>query len=651
MPDKVNTRTKRLRILLPLLILAAAAALWVLFFENHSFAAAGREKTSMKTILLYGNDNPEDLKILRIRLDYFSGKGKYSLTEQNGCLLLRLPVPQNMNDDHLCECLEYFLTEPGPADIVCNYPDADFSFPFADFTLAKIDPASCVGTNTKNTEPEEIIREDADYNVPVLNMDESDARIFTLKLTKNVSAPVREKLDQGIPVYLIDNTVYREYDTNRLSSLGYRLAADPEDPCSFSITYGQTSILYGNEKLFAYNLQHESLSRPYNYYLQDEIEWTDPGSSNFSGVFQRSDEDLGDSWFFFEIQAYDLPSLDEQEAIDRFLARRLDYLESPYAIGHTSEGAICVKTSSDRINSNVLDLLITKDQYIILYAPSAEYSLFPEHANIQYSPDTGTIEVSLSEENMRELRENVSGFTQAQKTDIYLITESGPVARAELTLSADDDTLLFKDTIFLQENNGERDYTWFINLMQDSLESSGLDITGLNLNYYYRHTPGQDTYNDPAVFPLKKAELISVKDIEEKIQVILPQAEAELSDNLNTLIIKMNLKTDKTLPDRIFELAPPILQASSLENSFYWNLCLDLCEYTGNERAWLFFTRSPYGSDHDESGVYIQFSGYLYNGRMDQYADRILQLQEKDSFFKNLTLDPEYDRWILRDFD
>ena len=107
----------------------------------------------------------------------------------------------------------------------------------------------------------------------------------------------------------------------------------------------------------------------------------------------------------------------------------------------------------------------------------------------------------------------------------------------------------------------------------------------------------------------------------------------------------MNLEHGEDLPDKIYEYVPRLLEICSLKDSYYFCVRIYPCEYKEDERAWLVFSRST-----NEGNTDISFSGLFYNGRMDAYADRILELEKTNSFFRDMIIAPGYDGWKLRDF-
>lgn len=654
MQEAIKNHKKGFFILL--LVLAAAAAGAACFWIAGRKSSGSGDDLIMKSVILYGNDDPEDLVILKERLDIFADKGKYTLTQENGCLLLRLPIPRDQGRDYLIQSLEYFLIEPGMRSIICA-PPGESGYDNAYYTAASISPDTCTGTDTVNTDTSaEIGSEDADLKIPVLSTDEGASRYFIIRLEDNVSSIIHSVIDKGSVIALSGNNIYQDYDTNEYLRDGWELYADPDDPCAFYIEYDEMDFLYGHEDSLTCILQNDALSHPFNYIISDEVNWMEPGTGGSEGTFQRSEASLGDSWFFFETLPYRQPSADEREEFDRILARRLDYLESPYAIGHTPDGAVCVKTDSDRLNKNILDLLLADNDYIQLYIPSAEYRAQIEYADIRYNPDTAAIEITLPEESLQAMQDalqDISPISEAGSSDLYLITNSGPIARTELKIPASDETFVFKEMIFAPEDSAGTDLGWLADLLLDCVESSAPDLRNFSLNQYYRHEPGLDTYNDPDIFSFRNTGLFEIEETAEKIRDILPRADVSLSEYCSTLIVDMHLETDSSLPDRLFELAPRILEASSLDTSYYSTLQLNVCDERddmADERAWLLFKRENYGSDFTQDGVHIHFSGLLFNGRMDAYTDRILELLKTDSFFRKMIWIPEIDNWMLRDF-
>ena len=78
-----------------------------------------------KTFVIYGNEDPDDLEILKQRLDLFAGKNGYSLEQTAGTFTLRLPASLCRSSRLLSGCMTYFLISPSQMN--CTYDPPDIS--------------------------------------------------------------------------------------------------------------------------------------------------------------------------------------------------------------------------------------------------------------------------------------------------------------------------------------------------------------------------------------------------------------------------------------------------------------------------------------------------------------------------------------------
>lgn len=645
--ENTGTNKGRAKFYLVLLVIALAAASFALIYLSGKKAAdADSSGTDMKTIILYGNDDPADQNILKNRLNVFAGKGNFSLTEENGCLKLCLPFSKALTSSRIELLLEQFLIEPGPRYAACASPGVN-SYIESHYTVAAVTPEDIIGIDKTDISIDgNHLPTDEVLQVPVLKAGDAPLHSFCLKLKDSASFPLRRVLERGDNLYLENLSIYEDNITDRFKQEGWQLQGHPDDTDTFYIEYSDSDELCGNEKILEYNLTHESLSKPYNYCFLEEVEWADPDKSISHGVFQRSVNEIGDTWYFFQTVSSSALSADERTNVELLLCRRLDLLESPYAIGNTQQGDICVRIKSGRINERIINLLTGLDDRYRYYLkiPDTGYSLSPEYSKIQYDTGTSSFIVTLSDEDLGELEDKVKGCSEKAPIDLFLCTDDGPIARTSFSLPTKDNELSFHDTVFNRENGKNEDCSWFAALLGSNPDTD-FSFKHLGIVYYYRHETGTDIFNDPHSFPLKEKKIVSVEEIEKKIRQLLPKAEVGLSHDSYTLNIHMNLEHSENLPDRIYEYTPRLLEICSLKDSYYSNVRIYPCEYKGDERAWLVF-----GKHTKEGKTDISFNGYFYNGRMDAYADRILELEKTNSFFRDMIIDPRFNGWELRDF-
>ena len=585
-----------------------------------------------KTFVLYGNEDPDDLEILKQRLDLFAGKNGYSLEQTAGTFTLRLPASLCRSSRLLNGCITYFLVSPCHMNI--TYDPSDSSS-YSVYTAAKLTRENCLSMKVVELPVENEI--EAGDSLLTLDMDTPPSRRLILELSQETADSLRSLISCGGKLYIAENNIY----PNSLLFNSYGLEADPDESCLFYIDYNETDCLYNNENLFFFNLTHDPLAHPFRGYSVDEIVWEDPEENTTSGAYQCRTEALKDSYLFFML---DHDALSEQfSQLKMLLLRRLDLLQSPYAYGQTDDGSICVKIQSSRINRTILSLLLP-DKYhpMTLKVQGSTGYLKPEYLHVQYNAEKSALEVSLSSEDASELNDMLQAQIQSptgakvpfQQIPIYLCVDGTPVARCTTDVFFNPELLIFRE-IFMSVN--KEDMSWFAALLEEAANQR-LDDLSVYLDYFYAHENDEDFYDSSVTFPLQQWSPFSEAEIAAKMQKILPTAQVQLSEDSSNLRIHMNLPVDENLVSNIFSLVPDLLKASALNKEYYDSVQIYPFEPEGDERCWLIFSRERDGT--------ISFSGRLYNGRLTPYKEEIEKAIKEDTFFKSMILD-EYDGWDI----
>ena len=586
-----------------------------------------------KTFVLYGNEDPDDLEILKQRLDLFAGKNGYSLEQTAGTFTLRLPASLCRSSRLLNGCITYFLVSPCHMNITYDPPDISG---FKTYTAAKLTRENCLSMKVVELPVENEI--EAGDSLLTLDMDTPPSRRLILELSQETADSLRSLISCGGKLYIAENNIY----PNSLLFNSYGLEADPDESCLFYIDYNETDCLYNNENLFFFNLTHDPLAHPFRGYSVDEIVWEDPEENTTSGAYQCRTEALKDSYLFFML---DHDALSEQfSQLKMLLLRRLDLLQSPYAYGQTDDGSICVKIQSSRINRTILSLLLP-DKYhpMTLKVQGSTGYLKPEYLHVQYNAEKSALEVSLSSEDASELNDMLQAQIQSptgakvpfQQIPIYLCVDGTPVARCTTDVFFNPELLLFRE-IFMSVS--DEDIPWFAALLEEAANQHPESNLFVYLDYFYAHENDEDFYDSSITFPLQQWSPFSEAEIAAKMQKILPTAQVQLSEDSSNLGIHMNLPVDENLVSNIFSLVPDLLKASALNKEYYDSVQIYPFEPEGDERCWLNFNRRADGTVH--------FSGLLYNGRLTPYKEEIEKAIKEDTFFKSMILD-EYDGWDI----
>lgn len=607
----------------------------------------------MRTVLLYGNDNPEDLEILRQRLDLFAGKGNYELTEEDGYLSLRLPASLFRNDGYLSECLEELLTGTGRLNF-SDEDSGDLDFLRGTFTLARVQEDTLHDIEVQHLYiPDEV---QAEEDLPFLSTDLPPARQLTFKVDEETASRIEEALKRGRSLSLSDNNIYDDYPTAKC--LGYRwpVTASPDDAGSVFIDCDESEILYEHESLFTYNLTHPKLSRPFNYCIADDVIWEDPAESTSSGAGQCPVDtvckDPDEPWVFFQASPVQLIANNNREGARRLLLQRLDLTGLPYALGQTGKGAFCVKIGASRISATIPELLLdsARRMSLNLYIPGCSNLISTSYARMEYDKKNAALKMYLSEESVSELRaaikdrgtllqensaERRTAAAGEQTIPVYLRKDTFPLAVCSLDPAFSGRTLTFEDCIL--PDNGD-DHSWFAALIQNIINSYDPSVPLLMLDCMYLSEGGHRSF-DSSDLPVREHPLCSIEAITGKIRKILPGATVSLSPNMLRLEVHMNLPADGELIRKTFSLAPKILEACSLSSEYFDSVLIRPLEPVDDERCWLSFRRDQYDS--------ISFSGYMYNGRLDAYAEELAKAVRKDTFFRSM-ISTKYSGWFYR---
>lgn len=624
-----------------ILFIAVLAALIVTVFSGCA-RPSGFSYSSVreKAFILYGNEDPDDLEILKQRLDLFAGRDGYSLEQAAGTYTLRLPASLGHSDKLLTSCINGFVASPCQMSVVCITPGV--SVYDIGFTAAELSRENCLSMKVEELPVENEI--EAGEDLLTLDMNTPPSRRLILQLSQETADSLRSLKASGCEFVLKDNNFYPKYKAYNPSAM-WAFIPDPDDSGLFYIDYNETDCLYGNEKLLFNNLTHDCPAHPFNCLPVDDIIWEDPENTTSSGANQCREDALEDSYFFFR---FDQPSYpDELSQLKLLLLRRLDLLESPYCFGMTDSGSICVKIQTSRINEAVLSLLTTLSYSPIrLKVTGSSEQLWPEYIHIYYDADSSAFEVYLPSEDASELNDMLHAQMQSptgakvpfQQIPIYLCINGTPVARCTTDVFFDPGHLTFNE-IYMPVN--KKDIPWFAALVDEAANQHLQSYYLMHLSYFYDHKSERDSFGSYVTFPLKQRTPVSVTEITAKMQEILPETKVQLSGDSGILDLHMNLPLDENLVERIFSLAPRLYEASSLKKEYFDAVRIYPFDPEGDEQCCLVFKKNSDGS--------ISFSGYLFNGRLAPYKDKIAEAIEKDTFFRTMITD-QYSGWVYRNF-
>ena len=624
-----------------------------------------------QTVILYGNDNEQDLAILRGRLSEGIGKENFRLTDHEDHLELEIADSVFGNSEQLYVYLEMFLTEPLCYSLTESSPDAEF----IDYTLLTPDwkdfqdiAFGILPGNSTLTEEED----DRFIDLPPELTAQQDVYYMRITFPESIASLLRERAAAGMEINLCNNTLAPDtYSTNQISHEKWQLLPD-EDPCTFQIRYTMVDPLQGNEDLLKYDLMHERLSAPYNYVLVDDISWLEPDPSVAAGKNQVGFDNISEDYYVLQYSSEQALSPDDSLKTLRMLSARLDTLDTAYALGTTDRNTFCIKIGSAAVNEDILSAIVTNTGPVVMvwdYTTAVSSSF---RFSLMDHDSSGSIRVVPDAEAQDYLDRHLSGSVKAGGNNIYLQIGDLPVIYTDISsaVSTDISSAIDMEKTSSPDKEGNTDIDSEKNSSPDAAGNADIgsekssdinadelifdqpcfsDTKGIAeyseqilslLNEIYLHPDlpaylhrdyicfnGTD-YNDASHFGFAESWVYDTSDLEARLKSQYPDLTVSADGQL--LNIHMNLETDSEFVDRIFTLVPEIYEKTDFESSIFRDLRIYPCEPEGDERSWMSFQKI---SEWDTGKASIVFSGSFYNGRFREYGDEFRAYIEKDTFF------------------
>ena len=620
------------------------AAILIAILRSVATQNKGVERGDFQTIILYGNDDKNDLRILEDRLANSIHKEAYELTEREHFLELKIN-PYAINNCDVGDYLEMFLTEPQEYSIVYQ-KEEDSAYRF--HTLYGPDELGRIEVETGKMD--EIVEEPTDIQtksdkkneatseevVPRLTFRDGEKRFMRFSFDGEVIAEIRKHLAVGNSVYMKKRSSYDGYETNNL--LLERWSLEEEDGSGgFLNFYDSADTEYGNEEALKYCLTHEKLKKPYNYLCVEDVNWNKVEETSLKGKFLKNVEDIeNDSYLIVFDKGFSGKRLTmkEVQSVETTLCERLDSFEMPYAMGTTVSGGIGIKISPEHINRGILSALIS-DKGPCLKVWDQRYPL-NWHA---YRMENGgkTIRIVLDESTLESIKDDIDGCGK-ERESIFLMFGELPVAKAEIQVPIFENELVFENFCYSNPQKQEYGSEWITALIGNLCENPKMPVS-LEQNYICFR---EEYYNDDSYFGQGVPDICSTEEIEAKIKAICPEAEVELSSNYIHLNIWLHLPMDDQIIAEIFEKCPQIYKTVCFEDSYYSNLTIYPYDTEGDERARLDFSKEK---DYSSNKRSVVFSGTIFDGRIEKHKEELERCIEEDTFFSGFDEDYFGERW------
>ena len=580
----------------------------------------GSSSESRETVILYGNTDADDLRILKERLAHNLGAGAYELEEKGTALVLSLST----TDLHNCSVgsyLEYYLTEPQDYSLVYR-SESETSFLY--HTLAT--PEEIQGFDLEITEePSGTAAEEPQEDIPVLSFGEETVGTVRVSFPADISAKIREHLDAGDMVAMMKNRTYDGYETNQFTHEGWELHVDSQEENTFVSSYSTQDVVYGHEEALKYILTTERLKQPYNYIVTDEISWPSTAGEDSWGEYQKGPEELTEDSCLLVIglSGYGArPTKGEIAEAEMFLRRRLDLLQSSYAMGTTEGGEICVRIVPDHLNDGIIDALLSDDEVRI---GSSYASVVPSNVTYRSNPADSSLEVMLDGSTIQTLRTSL-GSSSAKET-LYLMVGDLPLAKTEVTLPFSEASLVFRDYCFAGEDQIPGEMEWFGGFAEELCRNPDLPVL-LSLRY---SCIGEDRYNDAEGYGLSAPYVCATEEFEAAAKKVCPEAEVEMAGYAG-IRVYMNLPDDDQLVENIFIKGRELYEALPFERSWFRQMSIYPYHWEGEERAVLIFKKE---SAEEDDACKISFYGIMCNGRIEKHREELEEAIAGDRWYSS----------------
>ena len=633
-------------------LLAAAALFFAL--RNYLPKEDRPEGEEFQTVVLYGNDDPEDLRVLKEVLPHTIGSGAYELTEKENYLELRI-LPSALHGLTVSEYLEWYVTEPqkyavvwqGAEDSTSTFHTMFSPDELADMKLetgiaaendadaaenaAAENAAEAAGAGDAENDAYAVENESAEAGfegnsendsaeeVPLLDFWGGEQRYVRFTFPENITAEIERHRAAGDAVALMKNRVYTGYETNNLIMENWVLENFDAESGSYTSFYNFFNPEYGNEEALRYILTHETLKQPYNYLSVEDVVWERVEDVLARGENQCNEEDIDkDSCFIsLTLGGYgDRPTRSEAAETKAVLCARLDLLRTPYAVGVTAGGNLGIKIGTDHINRGILSALVSGNGPCISVRDRTLGM-----GDITCSAEAGKrLRMTLEESMISSLKTELARSSR-EREDIYLMLGELPVAKMAVSLPFSENELVWEDFCFTEGQEVNENLEWFLPLAQEICRNPAVPVT-VHTNYICY---GGEYFNDSSRFGLKKPDVYDADEIREIVRKINPQAEIKISDNSRILYVFLNLPVDENMAGKIAAMCPAIYDAVGFEEAFFNYLYIYPCDTGADERAIISYVKRR---DYTTGEWQTSFDATFYNGRFEGFAEELRKLME-----------------------
>lgn len=647
---------RRNRIAIAGICLAALCA--AAFLLSRGRAVDDTDPQDFRTVILFGNEDIQDRKVLKERVAAAAGRTAYRFEEKDGKIQLELKESlfRNIGTEMF---LEYFLTKPVKVTLLRQtegerYPD--FQNPVCELQEGDIVqtqygqgekeavPSSGEKRESRqgresneNGEDEESRKygengengESAEPEIPFLSLSMPQDRYFKLTFSEETASGIRQALGEGDQLILCCDWISQEGKTSRYTASLYdAMVPDQTDPASWSLYYSEDSPFSGHEDVFLYNLSHTSLREAYNYVVTDEIRWEDMQTTGISGEYLVNEQDLRDSYYLLQYSAIRSLTREEMSQMKQFLSMRLDALRLRHAIGETGGGALCVKAEAGGLSPGIArSLLIDSAPVLQVWT---EWDT-PSYSVCSFSHEKPSIELSMDPETAAWLKDRIRGDPSSGNI-VYLLFGNGlagealPAASLKVPGSFDGEELVFEDFCCGVDSQEKENARIMLPLFEE-LYLNPVPPVNMTLDYYSYE---DRSYLENQYFGLTDFRDKQEEELGEAIRKVCPGATLTTSYAYreNRLILSLHLDVNAALPGQFLSAAAQIWRAVDFENRPFTQMYILPRSLAADGYDGLYFKKGMDGAEHVTG-----FAPQLDESSLDGYGKEILKRLKNDAFY------------------
>ena len=387
-------------------------------------------------------------------------------------------------------------------------------------------------------------------------------------------------------------------------------------------------------ELILHNYTSEPM--PYSFYFDIllPVEWEYPKELKECGVNQCNEEQIKDPCVILQYQpADDLTEGNEKDAFAVF-RKRLDTLETPYALGHTvsAEHGITVKVAPDRLNQEMLEWLGVSSNSISVqnkFYPSV--TLEKGSFSFEKKEESYLLSASISSYSVDEWKTTVEQVLESENTDFYLGMTDQIVARCteESVKESVDTGKVYLDqlTVWGMDEITE-EYRYLLDFLEELFNGQTMPSRFWMENIRY-----EGVENSENAFPLVSSVSVEQERLEKEITQICPSAQVRLSEE-GYLTVWLGLEKEELPPETLLSLIRQIYEIIDFSHNTW---CRNLYIRGDQDNTTGFFLNT----DRYETHRMVYEFVFPKDSFPEEYGEEFDGLLKEDPFFTETIIPDE----------